>query len=416
MKALIRVLMGLTMLLLAFGFGFAWRDLRYLRVPPTETVGALFAGRAAKGDTPLGSFKRAYSQIEGRYYRSVPTDKLRRSAMEGLFASLGDPYTQFMEPRAAKSFAEDTTASFGGVGASLLRHPLGARVRTVFPGGPAVRAGVKPNDVIVKVDKLDVGTLTVNEIVDKIRGPVGTTVRLTVLRGENQESKVIAIKRAQVTAPTVDLEILPGTKVGYMTVNAFAEPTTQQFDAMLDRAQREATDGLIIDLRWNPGGLLDTAVEMLSRFAEDKLVVKVRARDGSEEYEKTSSGFKRTIHGPVVVLVNEESASAAEIFSGVLKDYKLAKVIGTHTYGKAAVQRVWNLYDGSSAKITVAHYYLPSGRDLTRKVDEDGEYISGGIAPDIEVKLSDDDLVTIGDPLTDTQLIRSLEYVKSVKR
>lgn len=403
------------LLLIAFTFGFAWRDLRDGQLPPAESVKALLTGTSrADEDSPLHVFREAFWTIAKEYYKPIPVEKLRLAAMEGLFNSLGDPYTQFMEPRVARSFADDTRAHYGGVGASLLRNPLGATVRTVFPDGPAAKAGLRPGDTITAVDGLPVGGMQLDQIVQRVRGKENTTVRLTILRSGADSPIELTIRRKQLLAPTVDLVMLPDTKFAYMPITAFAEPTTAQFTAALDAAEAQGVKGLIIDLRWNPGGLLDTAVEMLSRFAENKLVVKVRNRAGKDEFERTSSGFKRNLTFPVVVLVNEDSASAAEIFAGVLQDYKLATLVGTHTYGKAAVQRVWNLSDGSSAKITVARYFLPSGRDLTRRVTEDGEYISGGIKPDVEVELEP---ITGQQPATypviDSQIKKAIEILQA---
>jgi carboxyl-terminal processing protease len=207
--------------------------------------------------------------------------------------------------------------------------------------------------------------------------------------------------------------MIDGTKVGLLTVQQFAEPTTEQFDEALQGLETQGIEGLVIDLRNNPGGLLETAVEMLSRFVENKLVVRMKMRDGREEFAKTFVGAKHRFGYPVVVLMNEDSASAAEIFAGVLRDYKLATLVGEHSYGKASVQNVVMLVDGSSAKITIARYYLPSNTEMSRKVDEEGHYVSGGLVPDVKVSLDYTDMTNLGDPKTDTQLKRALEIIES---
>jgi len=170
-------------------------------------------------------------------------------------------------------------------------------------------------------------------------------------------------------------------------------------------------------LRDDPGGLLETAVEMLSRFAEDKVVVRMKGRDGREEVARTVSGYTHKFNYPIVVLINEDSASAAEIFTGVLQDYKLATVVGTHSYGKASVQSVTPLVGGSSAKITIARYYLPRGVDIGRKVDDEGQYISGGLEPDVKADLDLDnpDLV-FGDIKSDSQLQKAVSVLQGKVR
>jgi carboxyl-terminal processing protease len=180
----------------------------------------------------------------------------------------------------------------------------------------------------------------------------------------------------------------------------------------LAKIEKHHLRGLVLNLRDDPGGLLETAIELLSRFVEDKVVVKMKGREGHEEVARTYTGSKHNFNYPIVVLINEDSASAAEIFSGVLHDYQLATLVGEHSYGKASVQNVRMLVDGSSAKITIARYFLPGGEDIGRKVDDDGQYISGGLQPDVKVDLDLDKNVTPGDLKTDTQLQKAVEIIR----
>jgi carboxyl-terminal processing protease len=174
---------------------------------------------------------------------------------------------------------------------------------------------------------------------------------------------------------------------------------------------------LIIDLRGNPGGLLESAREMLSRFVDTKLVVKMKFREGNEEVAKTYPGLVHGFNYPIVLLVNEESASAAEIFSGALRDYGLATLVGEHTYGKASVQNVFPLKDGSSAKITIAKYYLPSGQDIGRKLDSYGEFKTGGLEPDVVQDFDGlDQNAVYGDPVKDPQVAKSISVILSKQR
>lgn len=191
----------------------------------------------------------------------------------------------------------------------------------------------------------------------------------------------------------------------------FSEPTADQFAKAVEKLEKAGIKGLILDLRGNPGGLLESATEILSYFADDKPVVTMRMRSGRVAKETTYTGLKRNWRYPVITLVNETSASAAEIMAGVMKGYGLTTLVGEHTYGKASVQTVFPLRDGSGAKVTIARYYLPNGDDISRKVDEDGMYLSGGLKVDVEVKLQDEPTPIIGDPKTDNQLRKAIEVL-----
>jgi carboxyl-terminal processing protease len=334
--------------------------------------------------------------------------------MSGLLASLGDPHTIFMSPTFATEFSTETKGRFTGIGARLGGDPLGARIATVFENGPAFKAGLRPQDVVTNVDGKPVTGQSTDEIVSKIRGPEGTVVKLTVVRAKSDAPLQFSIKRAAIETPTVEGTYVPSNGFGVLTVSQFSEPTFDQFVRELDKLEEKKIKGLVIDLRGNPGGLLQTAVEMLSLFVENKTVIKMVKREGKDETAETPSGLVRDFKYPIVCLVNEDSASAAEIFTGALKDYGRVTIVGTHTYGKASVQEPFTLVDSALAKITIARYLLPSGRNIERKVDEDGVYISGGLEPDVKVEFDDsNDKARFGDPLTDNQLRKAFDVLKS---
>lgn len=413
MKTLFKIIAFVCGVALCFGLGFAWRDLQRGKIPTGRTVSRLVG--STNDDSSLSSdlvFKKNYQRILADYYRPLKTNELKYAGISGLVASLGDPHTIFMPPKAAEQFSEETKANFVGVGSRLNPDPLGAKVYTVFDDGPAYAAGLRENDLIVAVDGKPISGKDIQAIVDLIRGKENTQVRLTVVRGTSKPM-VLAIQRKRIITPTVEAKFLPKDKVGIVTVSSFSEPTALQFDRALQKLDTDGIEGLVIDLRSNPGGLLETAVDMLSRFFENKVVVTMKFRDGHTEVAKTYGGYKRNWNIPIVVLVNEDSASAAEIFTGALRDYKLATIVGEHSYGKASVQNVFPLVDNSSAKITIAHYYLPSGQDISRKVDEDGQFVSGGIDPNVLVKFNEDDeKAKFGDPDKDAQLKRAIEVLK----
>jgi carboxyl-terminal processing protease len=410
-----RILLSGALVVATFCFGFSWRDLQKLQAPSWGAFQALW-GAGDSGRSTMSAvqvFRGTYHKILQRSAVKLDPKELKYSAMEGMMASLGDPHTVFLPPEAAETFSIETTAKFVGVGARLSPDALGARVAVVFDDGPANRAGLKVGDWIIGVDGESVGGVELTKIVSKIRGVEGTFVTLKIMRPGNQDPIHLRIRRERVEAPTVSGRMLEGTKVGYIVLDSFSEPTGEQFAEKLSRLQAEGMKGLIVDVRDNPGGLLDTAVDVLSHFVEDKVVVKMRLKTGREEVVRSFSGQFKKFRLPTAVLIDSESASAAEIFAGVLRDYGLATLVGEHTFGKAAVQHMFRLKDNASAKITIAKYLLPSGFDVSRKVDEDGQYLSGGVKPDVEVELDYAKQPTIGDPASDNQLAAALKLVQS---
>jgi carboxyl-terminal processing protease len=409
---LIGVLLGL---LAMFAFGFSWRDIQKLEVPSADSflalVGADTNRKASMSSVQI--FRTSYHRIIERFAGKVDPKDLKYAGMEGMMAALGDPHTLFLEPKDSEVFSTETTGKFVGIGARLSPDPLGARVAVVFVGGPADQAGVKVGDYIVGVEGKSVEGVDIGKIVDRIRGPEGTMVTLKLTRPGKPQPFSLQMRRASVIVPTVSGLVLEGTSIGLVTVDSFSETTGQQFDAVLARLEAQEIKGLIVDVRGNPGGLLDTARDLLSHFIDDKVVVKMRMRGGKEEVVPSFSGKPDLVRFPTVVLIDSDSASAAEIFAGVLKDYRLATLVGETTYGKSAVQNVFKLRDTASAKITIAKYLLPSGLDVGRKVDADGQFVSGGLKPDIEIEQDENTLPVPADPSTDRQLTRAIEVLKT---
>lgn len=413
MKFALRTMMIVVGLAAFFALGFALRDIQNGRPLSRSALNSL-VGHSAPRPTvaPTRVFADALNKIQSDYYKPIESEKLRYAGVAGLVASLGDPHTMFMEPKLAQEFALETTGNFVGVGARLSPDPLGAKAVVVFEDGPAYAAGLRPGDVISAVDGRTVVGATTDEIVKRIRGEEGTPVRLTLVRPSSVANLEVRIVRRPITVPSVESRVLEGTKIGYIAVSSFSEPTAQQFAAALDRMDLAAVEGIVMDLRGNPGGLLNTASEMLSQFVAGKTVVTMKMREGNQEVEKTRSGRLRAKSYPLALLIDESSASAAEIFAGVLRDYGLATLVGTHTYGKASVQNVFPLRDESSLKVTIARYYLPKGEDIGRKVDPDGQYLSGGLKPDVEVELDVEKEPILGEVKSDTQLQRAIEVVR----
>lgn len=398
-----------------FGLGLNWREIVRGKAPTTGPILNLIGfGPKPSAATSEQTFEDAYARILSSYVKAVDPKELKYAAMSGLMASLGDPHTMFMIPKLAADFSVETRGNFVGVGARLSPDPLGAKVVVVFEEGPAYRAGLRPNDTITGVDDKSVAGVSVDDIVQKVRGVEGTPVKLTILSPGKSKPTSMTIVRAQVTTPTVEGRFVESNKFGILTVASFSEPTSDQFDAELASLEKKGIRGLVIDLRNNPGGLLDTADEMLSKFIENKVFIRTVSRGQPEDKLYTRSGKRHDFRYPVVVLVNEDSASAAEIFSGALQDYKVATIVGTHSYGKASVQEPYPLIDGSVAKITIARYLLPLQGDIGRRVDDDGTFLTGGIHPDVEAKFNEDDEKAVfGDPQTDSQLKKCFELLES---
>jgi carboxyl-terminal processing protease len=414
MKRVFSVLVSIVLLSALFLLGFSWRDLQSGKAPSASSLSRLArVVLAPKKVTDTELYVLSFQRIRNDYYKKVEYKTLQNASFEGLTASLGDPHTAFLGPQIATEFNNETEGKFVGVGARLSADPLGAKVANVFETGPAFHAGVKNNDIITAVDGVNVAGKAIDAIVKRIRGVAGTTVKLTVIREKAPKAITLSMKRAEITTPTVEAKVIPTTQFGYLSVSNFASVTPDQFDAGLDQLDRAKIKGLVIDLRSDPGGLLNVAQDLLSRFAGDKIVVTMKGRNGKKEQVKTNPGCERSFNYPIVVLINEDSASAAEIMAGALRDYRLVTLVGEHSYGKASVQSPFQLKDGGLLKVTIARYYLPSGQDIGRRVDDDGQYLSGGIDPDVPCELNYDLIPTFGDIKTDSQLMKAVEVLNS---
>ncbi len=414
MRRTLRFLSLGTGLLACGAFGFFLRDIQGQRGLSVEALGRLVGARPTPARLSAeGEVRENYGRIAADYERTVQGQDLRYASIGGMMASLGDPHTIFLPPKAAEAFNDETRANFFGVGARLGADPLGAKASDVFDDGPAYKAGLRKGNIITAVDGKSAVGVDVDKIVGMIKGPEGTTVRLGVIQEGKPKPVLLTIKRAKVITPTVTGDLIEGPKIGYLTVSQFSEPTAMQFDRTLAKLESGGIRGLVIDLRGNPGGLLTTAADMVGRFVDDKPVVTMKFRDGNEEVQRSTHGRVHDFTYPVAVMIDGDSASAAEIFSGCMRDYGKATLVGTRSYGKASVQNVFPLVDNSSAKVTIAKYYLPRSGYIGRKVDDDGVKISGGLDPDVKVELRDDVLVTFGDPKTDNQLAKAIDVLKA---
>ncbi len=348
----------------------------------------------------------------------VSYENLLRGAMKGMLQEL-DPFSIYEEPQRYKSTVEDTSGQFGGIGVVISLKNDVLEVVSPMEDTPGAKAGIQAGDIILEVDGKSARRMDLHECVKLLKGKPGTQVTLKIYRRSDDSTKDITIERAIIAVPAVKGAKMLEGKIGYVRITQFSNPTASELDAALKKLKEGGMKGLVIDLRGNPGGLLSSAVEVCSRFIEkDALVVFTEGRKESERAEYLSQACEKTLDLPIAILVNGNSASAAEIVSACLQDRKRAVLVGEKTFGKGSVQTVVPLSDGGAVRFTTAKYYTPS-----KKV------IHGfGVEPDIHVDISPGAEAAIAQqlsaapgerpngqkPVKDVQLERAMEILKGI--
>ncbi|MGG0409794.1 S41 family peptidase [Peribacillus simplex] len=318
-----------------------------------------------------------YDKIKDDYYEEVDEEKLVDGAINGMIKSLDDPYSAYMDKKEASSFHESISSSFEGIGAEIQEQDGQIMVVSPIKGSPAEKAGVKPNDIILSVDGKSVEGLSSSEAVLKIRGEKGTKVDLSISRAGESEPIELTIKRDTIPIETVYAEMLDDG-VAKIQVTSFSEHTVQELKTALEEMSKKDMKGLVLDLRGNPGGLLDQAIEMASLFIPNgKVVLQVEDRSGKKDVYKSENDGELKI--PVVVLIDDGSASASEIVAAAVSESADIPLIGVKSFGKGTVQTAEDFEDGSNFKYTAAKWLTPEGNWIHKK----------GIKPDINVKLPD---------------------------
>ncbi len=354
----------------------------------------------------FGLFWQALSKLEEKYVNSSEIDyqELLYGAISGMTESLGDDYTIFMKPEKTESFIESVSGkeSFEGVGMEIGIKGKTLTVVAPLEGTPAYEAGIKAGDKILKIDDTPTDDLLLEEAVDLIRGDKGTQVILTVNRKTFDVPKEFTITRDVIEVPVIRWEMLApseveGKDIAYIRIYHFASNLPSKFEDIVSEILKSDAEKIILDLRNNPGGYLEAAVEIASWFIPNKeVVVKEEFKDGKiNEYK--SKGYQHLQSFPMVVLVNGGSASAAEIVAGALHDIRGIKLIGEKTFGKGSIQSLERFKDGSSLKITVAKWLTPNGISIA---DE-------GLTPDVEIELTQEDI----DADRDSQLDKAIEII-----
>jgi len=324
----------------------------------------------------LELFADALAIVQTQYVEHKSPQELIYGALRGLLASL-DPYSQFMDPDEYKELIIDTRGKFGGLGIEISVRDGLLTVISPLADTPAWRAGIKAGDIIVKINGEITKGITLTEAVKKLRGKPGTQVNITVLREGAPKMLNFNITREMIKVKDIKKSALIEGKIGYVSISEFRENTASELDKTLADLTKKGMQALVLDLRNNPGGLLMSAVEVTSRFIPTgELIVYTKSAEGKiVKYNSLNSKVK-IINVPMVVLVNNGSASGSEILAGCLQDYKRAVIMGIKTFGKASVQSVVPLSDGSALRVTTAKYYTPQGRLIHQK----------GIQPDISVE------------------------------
>ncbi len=358
---------------------------------------------AASGQGPLDVelFNEAWKLLQEQFYGDLPQgDDITYAAIRGLLQSLGDEHTTFLTPKQAEIFNSDMQGQFEGIGARVAKaEGGGVEIKYLFPEQPAQKAGLRVGDVIIAVDGTDVTKMDLNDAISLIRGPRGTQVTLTIRRGD-QEPFDVTITRARIEIPVVETKTLADGKIEYIALSEFSNVAPRRLGEALEAAVARKPQGLILDLRGNPGGLLDAAVRIGSYFVPEGNILIERFKDRPEQvYRRQGQYLLGDI--PLVVLVDGGSASASEIVAGAIQDAGTGILIGEKTYGKGSVQLPNRLSDGSQLRVTIARWYTPKDREIHQK----------GLEPDIVVPITEEDIKAERDP----QLDRAIEYLLKEK-
>ena len=322
-------------------------------------------------------------QTEYYHFSEKTKDEIENGMITSLVASLWDKHSSYFPPKEASDFSDTLRGDFEWIGAVIDENPKWIKIQKVLEGSPAEKWGLKNGDIITMVDTTSLVWFTADEAVQKIRGPKWSKVILSYLRGDNETVQKVEITRDTVLVPSTQEKMFTGSKIGYLEVGFFWEHTTQEFEKSLKSLTNSGAEWIILDFRNNPGGFLDSAVEILSMvLPADTVAVITRENDAKKNQTLyTIAGKFSNTQVPIVMLVNEYSASASEIVAGALQDYGRAILIGEKTYGKWSVQSPFVLSDGSILKLTIGRWYTPKDRWIDQE----------GIHPDISIVLKDED-------------------------
>ncbi len=348
-------------------------------------------------ETSLKKVEEVLTIIRQTYVEKVSMQKLIAGAISGMIKSLNDPYSRYLDKKHFKMVEEEAAGNYEGVGIMLGMEDHKLTVISPIKDTPADKAGIKTADIITKIDEEPTKDMTINQAVKLIRGPQGTTVVLTIEREGEAKPLEFELERAKIETPNVSSKMLEDD-IGYIHLHFFGGGSGNKIKKAIKELKDQGAKGIIVDLRNNPGGLLDESIDVASAFIDSGVIVRIKERKGAEQVYKARGGADGKI--PLVVLVNKGSASASEIVAGAIKDTGRGVLVGETTFGKGSVQDIRRLSDGTGLLITVAKYFTPKGRSIHKK----------GVKPDEVVKADPDIPLREKDP----QLDRAKEIIKSI--
>lgn len=340
-------------------------------------------------------FLRTMKLLKRNYNGEVDSHQLFDGALKGMVESVGDPYTVYLNKKDFQQLSEMTVGSFGGIGIVFGKRGNDYVVISALEDNPGAKAGIKSGDIITAIDDKSTREMNMEQVANKIRGKYGTTVTLELKDKEGKLRKVNVV-RAEIKNPSVAGQMLANTKIGYIRIAIFNENTGDDFAKKYAELEKQGMQALVLDLRENPGGILDAGVDVARMLVPKGPIVSVIDKNGNK-FEETSSLEK--VKYPLAVLVDHGSASASEIVAGAIKDTKSGKLFGVKTFGKGSVQSVYRLDNNTAVKITVAKYYTPSGVSIHNV----------GIEPDVKVELPDDATVDVQLKAAEDYLLQQLQ-------
>ena len=360
--------LGITCMVTETQIVFAGREVSQA-IAQDEGINLILDEDAINKINELSAYTKVY------YYNDVNQDEMRDSMYEGLIKGLGDPYSVYYSEEDYTELQLSTTGQYYGIGAGLSQNldTMVVTVTKVYEGTPSEEAGLKKDDIIISVEDIDATSMEVSELVKHIRGEEGTTVHLEIYRPATEEYLSFDVMRADITLPSVEYEMLENG-IGYVLIDGFETETANQFEAAIDDLTTQGMQAVIFDVRYNPGGMVGSVVDILDKILPEGLVVYREDKHGNrQDYTSDNTEYMDI---PIAVLINGDSASASEIFAGAIKDYEYGTLIGTTTFGKGIVQTIFPLQDGDAIKLTTDRYFTPNGNYIHEV----------GIEPDIELE------------------------------
>ncbi len=376
------VLVSVAIFMLGWGLGSGRITADYINKLQSENA-------TLPKNLDYSSVEQVYDEIKQNYDGKLTTDTLLNGIKHGLSESTGDPYTEYLNAKETKDFDDSLNGTFSGIGAELGKDAGSIVVVSPIAGYPAQKAGLKSKDVIVSIDDKPASGMTISQAVDSIRGPSGSTVKLQIARDGKELN--FEIVRETIKIPSVESKIINGN-IGYMKITTFSEETADLAEKSAQEFKNKGVKGVIIDVRGNPGGLLNSAVSLGQLWISEGKVILTERRGGEVIKTHTSDTSDPILKGiPTVVLIDGGSASASEILAGALKDNKAATLMGEKSYGKGSVQNLIQIPSGGVLKVTIARWYTPAGRNIDKQ----------GIVPDKKIKFTDEDIKNKQDPQKD---------------